>query len=232
MGQKARSLRMDLPGDLKVKRVTLFCGHYGSGKTNLAVNYALRLRRRGYPVRIGDLDVVNPYFRTADSREELEAAGVQVIALPFANSSVDLPSLPAEAYALVEDKSCFAVIDVGGDDRGAYALGRYVPYILEENNYENIFVANFCRPLTQEAEEAYEVLREIEGACGIPFTGIVHNSNLGAETTPETLKNKAPEVEKLARLSGLPVLYTAAEERVAKLLPGTVPLHLQKRPFE
>ena len=233
MGQKARSLRLDLSRDVKsMKRVTLFCGHYGSGKTNLAVNFALALRRCGLEVSIGDLDVVNPYFRTADSRAELEAAGVRVIALPFANSSVDLPSLPAEAYALVEDRSRYAVIDVGGDDRGAYALGRYVPYILEENDYEMIYVANFCRPLTRTAEEALTVMREIESACGVGFTAIVHNSNLGAETTAETLTSNAGKAEELSRLSGLPILYTAAEERVAKELPGTVALRLQKRPFE
>ena len=214
------------------KRVTLFCGHYGSGKTNLAVNYALALRAKGYEVSIGDLDVVNPYFRTADSREELEKAGVRVIALPFANSSVDLPSLPPEAYALVEDRSRLAIIDVGGDDRGAYALGRYVPYILEEGDYEMIYVANFCRPLTRSAEEALEVLREIEGACGIPFTAIVHNSNLGAETTPDTLRAAEGEAKKLSRLTGLPILYTAAEGSVAKELPGAVGLKLQRRPFE
>ena len=155
-----------------------------------------------------------------------------MIALPFANSSVDLPSLPAEAYALVEDRSRYAIIDVGGDDRGAYALGRYVPYILEENDYEMIYVANFYRPLTATAEDALEVLREIEGACGIPFTGIVHNSNLGAETTKETLLRAMPQAERLSALTGLPILYTAADAAVAKDLPGTKPLHLQRRPFE
>ena len=209
----------------KPKRVTLFCGHYGSGKTNLAVNYALDLRARGYEVSIGDLDVVNPYFRTADSKKELEDAGIRVIALPFANSSVDLPSLPSEAYALVEDKSRHAVIDVGGDDRGAFALGRYVPYILEENDYEMIYVANFCRPLTRNAEDALCVLREIEGACGIPFTSIVHNSNLGAETTPGTLEKTAEEAKRLSQLTGLPILYTAAQQ--AKRRPSSM-LNLQK----
>ncbi|MBO4424971.1 MAG: hypothetical protein J5768_05595, partial [Spirochaetales bacterium] len=88
-----------------MKRVTLFCGHYGSGKTNIAVNYALYLRRQGLEVTLADLDIVNPYFRSKDSTAELEAAGVHVIALPFANSSVDLPSLPSSAYSLVQDRS-------------------------------------------------------------------------------------------------------------------------------
>ncbi|MBQ9468032.1 MAG: hypothetical protein IJU52_03400 [Clostridia bacterium] len=214
------------------KRVTLFCGHYGSGKTNLAVNYALYLRARGLEVGIGDLDVVNPYFRTADSKKELEEAGVRVIALPYANSSVDLPSLPPEAYALVEDRRRYAVIDVGGDDRGAYALGRYTPYILEENDYENLCVVNFMRPLTRTAKEAYAVLREIEAAGGVPFTAIVHNTNLGAETTPQTVMSAEKEALKLSELSGLPVLFTSADEKIANQIPGAFPLRLQRRPFE
>lgn len=217
----------------KPKRVTLFAGHYGSGKTNIAVNYALNLRNEGLEVSIGDLDVVNPYFRTKDSEEELERAGIRVISLPFANSSVDLPSLPAEAYALVQDKSSYAVLDIGGDDRGAYALGRYRPYILEENDYDMLFVTNFYRPLTRTAEEAYDVLREIEEACRIKFTGIVNNTNLGEETTCEIILDSLPEIEKLSSMSGLDVLMTCAEKSVAEKLGDRVenvfPMILQEK---
>lgn len=196
---------------IKPRRVTLFAGHYGSGKTNIAVNYALYLRSLGVEVSIGDLDVVNPYFRTKDSEEELINAGVKVISLPFANSSVDLPSLPAEAYSLVQDKSRYAVLDIGGDDRGAYALGRYRPYILEENDYDMLFVTNFFRPLTRTASEAYEVLREIEEACRIKFTGIVNNTNLGEETTPEMILSSLSEIDKLCEMTGLPVVMTTVK---------------------
>ena len=89
--------------------MTLFLGHYGSGKTNMAVNWALNMANSGKSVEIADLDIVNPYFRTKDSQKQLEEAGVKVIALPFANSSVDLPAIPSQAYALVEDKSRFGV---------------------------------------------------------------------------------------------------------------------------
>ena len=165
-----------------MKRVTLFCGHYGSGKSNIAVNYAERIASTGASVALADIDIVNPYFRSADSRRELEAAGVQVIALPFANSNVDLPALPQEVYGLVQRRDIHAVLDVGGDDRGALALGRFVPYILEENDYEMLFVVNFFRPLTPDAASAFEILKEIEEAAGMRFTGIVNNSNLGPET--------------------------------------------------
>ena len=114
------------------KRLTLFAGHYGSGKTNIAVNYALALAKEGKRVCIADLDIVNPYFRTKDSAAELEAAGVTLVSPQFANTNVDLPALPAEAYRLVTDKNTYGIMDIGGDDRGAYALGRYVPFIKEE----------------------------------------------------------------------------------------------------
>lgn len=210
-----------------MKRVSLFCGHYGSGKTNIAVNYAKYLRSLGLPVAIADIDIVNPYFRTKDSEAELTAAGIDVVSLPYANSSVDLPALPAEVYSLVRRHDRYAVFDVGGDDRGAVALGRYVPDILAENDYEMYFVANFCRPLTRTPEEALEVMREIEAACGIPFTAIVHNSNLGPLTDRALLERTAPLAEALGQISGLPVAMTTAEQSLE--VPGAFPLKLQKK---
>ena len=109
------------------KRLTLFAGHYGSGKTNIAVNYALALAKEGKKVCIADLDIVNPYFRTADSKQVLEEAGIDLVSPQYANSNVDLPALPAASYRLVQDKSTYGVMDIGGDDRGAYALGRFPP---------------------------------------------------------------------------------------------------------
>ena len=218
------------------KRLTLFAGHYGSGKTNIAVNYALHLAAEGKPVCIADLDIVNPYFRTVDSAKDLEKAGVTLISPQFANSNVDLPALPAEAYRLVQDKSSYAVMDIGGDDRGAYALGRYVPYIKEENDYRMVFVANASRPLTRTPEEALEVMVEIETACGLRFTCIVNNTNLASETTPETLLHSLDYVETLSNLSGLPVwLHTAKADVAAELsdkLDNVFPLQLQEKYFD
>ena len=216
------------------KRLTLFAGHYGSGKTNIAVNYALRLAGEGKSVVIGDLDIVNPYFRTKDSAKVLEDAGVTLISPQFANTNVDLPALPAEAYRLVADKSIYGIMDIGGDDRGAYALGRYVPSIVEENNYRMIFVANCYRPLTRTPEDAMEVMREIEAACGLKFTDIINNSNLGTETTPETVLSSLDYMEKLSTLSGLPIFATSAEESVAAqlTLENVLPLRLQEKYFD
>lgn len=212
-----------------MKRVNLFCGHYGSGKTNIAVNYAKYIKSQGFDTAIADIDIVNPYFRSKDSEKELTDLGIRVISLPFANTNVDLPSLPSEVYSLVQNKAFHAVFDVGGDDRGAYALGRYVPYILEENDYEMFFVVNFFRPLTQTPEDAFTVLKEIEGACGIPCTAIVNNSNLGEETTFENIASTFAKAEKLSEISGLPAAFTCAEKSISA--EGLFPLELQQKYF-
>ena len=218
---------------MEQKRLTLFAGHYGSGKTNIAVNYAMQLASEGKKVLIADLDIVNPYFRTKDSEDELREAGVELVSLKFANTNVDLPALPAESYRLVRDKSCFGVMDIGGDDRGAYALGRFAPSILEENDYRMAFVANCYRPLTATAEDAFEILKEIESAAGIRFNCIVNNSNLGEETDEATLRSSFGYIEELCRISGLPLWMHTAEKSVAEKITDApvMPLSLQKKYF-
>jgi hypothetical protein len=218
------------------KRLTLFAGHYGSGKTNIAVNFALTLARSGKNVCIADLDIVNPYFRTADSAQELAEAGVTLISPKFANSNVDLPALPAEAYRLVTDKTAYGIMDIGGDDRGAYALGRYTPAILEENNYRMVYVANCCRPLTRTAADALEVMREIEAACGLRFTHIINNSNLGPETTTQVVLDSLPFAQELSRISGLPLWLHSIRQDLLPALQGSglplFPMQLQKKHFD
>mgnify|MGYP003289472533 CR=1 FL=1 len=216
------------------KRLTLFAGHYGSGKTNIAVNYAIRLAKEGKRVCIADLDIVNPYFRTKDSAEELSAAGIDLISPRFANTNVDLPALPAESYRLVQDKSTYGVMDIGGDDRGAYALGRFADAIKAENDYRMAFVVNCYRPLTNTVEETVEIMREIEAACGINFTCIINNSNLGSETTAETVLNSLEYIEVLSLTTGLPVWLHTVEEKVAGGITEipVMPLKLQKKYFD
>ena len=216
------------------KRLTLFAGHYGSGKTNIAVNYALHLARKGQKVCIADLDIVNPYFRTKDSAEELSAAGIDLISPRFANTNVDLPALPAESYRLVQDKSTYGIMDIGGDDRGAYALGRFADAIKAENDYRMAFVVNCYRPLTNTVEDTVEIMREIEAASGINFTCIINNSNLGSETTAETVLNSLEYIEALSITTGLPVWLHTVEEKVAGKITElpVMPLKLQKKYFD
>lgn len=215
------------------KRITLFAGHYGSGKTNIAVNYAVYLKKLGYPVVIADLDIVNPYFRTKDSEEELREQGIDLICSEFANTNLDIPSLPQTMYRVVHDRKSYAVMDIGGDDAGAVALGRFAEAITEEDNYEMMFVLNLFRPLTRTAEEAYAVLKEIECASKLKFTGIVNNSNLGELTTAEDILSTFAETEKLSEMSGLPIVFVSAEKSVCEKLTGKTerlfPLELQKK---
>ena len=216
-----------------MKRITLFAGHYGSGKTNIAVNYAFKLRQQGLEVAVADLDIVNPYFRTKDSEKELKEAGIRLICSEYASSNVDLPSLPQDIYSVIDDRSEFAVMDIGGDDRGAYALGRYSESIVRENDYEMYLVINMYRPLTRDAYSTLEVMNEIEKAASMKFTAIINNSNLGEETTAQDVLDSLKYADEVSKLTGLPVAMTTVKKTLYKELYGKVynmlPLTLQEK---
>ena len=216
------------------KRVLLLCGHYGSGKTNIAVNLAQALKREYPTVTLADLDIVNPYFRSKDSAQDLEAAGIRLICSRYANSNVDLPAIPAESYRLVQDKTCFGVIDIGGDDRGAYALGRFADAIKAEGDYRMAFVLNKFRPLTSTVDDTVEIMREIEAASGIKFNCIVNNSNIGSETTSDIVVESMAFANEVSCKTGLPVWLTTAEKSVAEKIENNsvLPLTLQKKYFD
>ena len=207
---------------MRTKRVTLLAGHYGSGKTNIAVNLAMKQKREGFDVTVADLDIVNPYYRTKDSEEELKAAGIPLISSPFANSNVDLPALPQELYRIVDETDTHMVVDIGGDDRGAYALGRFAQKLKDENDYEMILVINKYRPLTADEKDAVAIMKEIEEAGHLPFTAIVNNSNLGKETTAEDVLASVPYAEKMAKDTGLPLLLTTVREDLLPELEGKI----------
>lgn len=217
------------------KRLTLLCGHYGSGKTNVAVNLAFFLKKQYNNLVVADLDIVNPYFRTKDSLQDFKANGIELICSEYANTNVDIPALPADMYRLTTDKTLTAIIDVGGDDRGAYALGRLVPEIKAEDNYGMLMVINGYRPLTPDTESTLEVMREIETACGLKFTGLVNNSNIGEETTAQNVINSMVYANNVSKASNLPIvmttvkkeLYDELKDKIDNLLPMT----LQAKPI-
>jgi hypothetical protein len=188
---------------------------------------AYDIKKGGEKVTIADLDIVNPYFRTKDSAKELETEGIELIVSEYAGTNVDIPALPAGMYSLTDNKEIKAVIDVGGDDRGALALGRISPAIKEENDYEMLLVINKFRPLTPDAESTVEVMQEIEIAGGLKFTGIVNNSNLGGLTTAEDVLNSVEYAKEVAEITGLTIkcttvkkeLYTELEGKIENLLP-------------
>lgn len=218
---------------MKYKRITLLCGHYGSGKTNIALNMAYEIANSYDNVAIADLDIVNPYFRTKDSAEELKEKGIRLIASEYAGSNVDIPALPQDMYSLTDDKTVRAVIDVGGDDRGALALGRISPQIMAEDDYEAYLVINKYRPLTPDAESTLEVMREIETAGKFKFTGIINNSNLGVETTAEDVLNSVEYAKEVAKATNLPLVATSVDKRLFDGLSGKIDnlfaLELQKK---
>ena len=198
------------------KRVAIFMGHYGSGKTFISVNYAIALARAGKPVSIYDLDIVNPYFRTVDAQKRLEKEGVELVVSPFAETNVDIPAMNAKSYKMLDDLNRYAVADIGGDDRGALALGRFSERLKTENNYDALFVVNKFRPETRDIQGALEIKEEIERAGKLAFTGIVNNANLGLETTEETILSGLDFTQKLSKETGLPVKFTAIRSDLIK----------------
>ena len=137
----------------------------------------------------------------------LASEGIDLVVSEYANTNVDFPALPKEIYALVAGDGR-VVMDIGGDDRGALALGRYAEDLRKGGDYEMVGVVNRSRPLTRTPKDTVAVLREIEAACGIPFTGIANNTNLGQETTVQDVLDSIPYADEVSRLMGVPVLFT------------------------
>ncbi|CCX37124.1 uncharacterized protein BN452_01103 [Clostridium sp. CAG:1013] len=198
-------------------RITVICGHYGCGKTNLALNLALNEAAKGERVTVADLDIVNPYFRSSEYGGLLEEHGIRLIAPVFAGTTLDTPTLPPELYSLFEPSAGKVFIDAGGDDAGVTALGG-LHELLEEAGYQMLYVINRYRVLSQTPEEALALLREIETASRLKATGLVNNSHLGVETTLETLLGGLDFAHKTAELTGLPLLYSTAPDFALK--PG------------
>ena len=210
-----------------MKRINLFLGHYGTGKTNIALNFALMLKNN---VIVYDLDIVNPYFRTLDGKDILEENNIPLIASDYANTNVDCPAMNPECYRMIREKDKYAVVDVGGDDRGAYALGRFRNDILKENDYDMFLIINKYRYETRTPEETLEIMKEIEEVAGIKFTAIINNSNLGNETTKETILSSLEYAKKVEELTGLKVKYTSVRadlvNEVKNEIDNILPLNL------
>jgi len=199
-------------------RIHVIVGHYGSGKTEFAINYAHKLKESFKCVYIVDLDIVNPYFRTVDAKKVLEEAGIQLIASPYAATNVDVPSLPADVYRVFADKDAAVVFDVGGDDDGAIALGRYKQYFSEEEP-EVLFVVNAFRPLSSTVEDVEILLRDVEAASRLSVSALVNNANIASLTTVEELLKGQELVEQVAMQTGIACRYIAGMSEVLVQLP-------------
>lgn len=198
-------------------RVLIIAGHYGTGKTEFAVNLALALAESGEKTMLADLDIVNPYFRSRERKTLLEQAGVRVICSSQACSDADIPALPAEILTILEDRSYRGVLDIGGDPDGARVLARFQPKILPED-YQLIFVVNANRPEVRTAEKAVAYLRSIEAVSGLSCGGIVNNTHLCGETTPAEILKGARLAEEVSGKTGIPVLCHVVEKHIVNQL--------------
>lgn len=216
-----RSGFVPLKGVKNLKKITIVTGHYGTGKTNLSVNLALMAAEEFKSVTVVDLDLVNPYFRTADFRQLFESHGIRLIAPDFANSNLDIPSVQFDIEELAREAQnsggCL-IIDVGGDDAGAFALGRYAEALNSaDEKPEMLYVINQRRSLTETADAAVELMYDIEKASRMKHTAIVNNTNLGAETTAEIILQSADFANAAAEKTGLPLKWNTYPEELCSL---------------
>ncbi len=204
---------------LNDNRIRIIIGHYGSGKTEFAVNYAMKLADKAKKVALADLDVVNPYFRSREKQDILGEKGIEVIGSSLGmKSGADLPAVSSRVLAPIQDASYDLVLDVGGDAVGARALARYYSSF-KDGNYDMFCVINANRPGTQTVEGAIEHIKGIEAASRIRITGIINNTHLLRETTvDDVLRGQELAIEVSENLS-IPIKYVSALEKVARQLP-------------
>ncbi|MFA9381461.1 MAG: hypothetical protein ACERKO_10430 [Acetanaerobacterium sp.] len=200
---------------LKLSQYTVITGHYGSGKTNLAVNLAVDYARQGEQVTIVDLDIVNPYFRSADFKAMFDDLGIRLVAPPFANSNLDIPVISAEVFSVFVKNEGRILFDVGGDDAGAVALGMFRSHF-ESIDYDMLYVINRYRYLTRKPEEAAALLRDIETASRLKATGVANCSNLARETSAQDVLDSAQFAQDVCKTLGLPLVCTAVEKKLGQ----------------
>lgn len=219
------------------KRIRIITGHYGSGKTEFAVNYTFKLANEGYKAAIVDLDIVNPYFRSRQLEPVFEEMGIRVISSSVRGLSGDLPALSPEIHTVLEDKSFETVIDVGGDKAGATALGRYHDK-LDEDEYDMFFVLNANRPFTADKDSAIRYLRSIEQGSRQKVTALVNNTHLCGDTRIEDIIRGQELCLQVSEELGLPLKYTVVHKKLINQLPDNIsgeifPIDIfMKKPWE
>ncbi len=217
-------------------RISIVTGHYGTGKTEFAVNLALALAEDHDNVMVADLDIVNPYFRSRERKKELEAAGIKLISSSQEAAHADIPALPAELLGIFQNRAIRGVLDIGGDPVGARVLARFQPKIIAED-YELLFVVNANRPEVRTCESAIEYLRKIEEITGLKCSGLVNNTHLCGETTEQEVRKGAELSRQISEKAGIPIRCHVAVERLAANLADlqepVFPISIKmKKPWE
>ena len=202
-----------------MKRINIITGHYGSGKTEIAINMALKLKEEHPNVVICDMDIVNPYFRTNDARSMLEEKGIRVISPDYASTNIDIPVLPGDILSVFTDKDCYAVLDLGGDDDGAVALGQFFRYLKDED-YEMYFVLNALRPDTSNIEDIKMLAANIEYISRAKITGVINNTNLSYLSEEKHLAESLDFAEEAAKALGVEVKYITGTKEMLSCLEG------------
>lgn len=197
-------------------RYLVLTGNYGSGKTEIALNLALSYAKEGDTTLV-DLDIVNPYFRSGEKAEEMRKAGVRMLMPTYAMTTVDIPALPAEIQSVFEMPSDRVVFDVGGDDTGAAALGRFYPSFMARRSQTKVmFVINCMRPLTKEPDEIIDLAERIQSRGRLKIDILVNNTNLADLTEPCMIENGERITIECARKMGIREVITAGKEEVLK----------------
>lgn len=196
-----------------LKRISIFVGAYGSGKSEISVNFARWLHADGQKTVLCDLDIINPYYRSADARDKLEQENIRVIASQFAGTNVDVPSVPGEIFAAIDDKSYFSVLDIGGEDLGARVLASMKNKLAAARDEIGIYmVVNTCRPYTADEKQIALVAAGLAYAADISLDGLVHNSNLMDNRSDKILEDSWPIIKKAAASLGIPVVFAAGKD--------------------
>lgn len=201
-----------------MKKIKIIVGHFGSGKTEVAVNLAAH---HGKGSAIVDMDTVNPYFRTADAKKQLEEMGVRVIVPEYANTNVDIPSLGSEIFSVFASDEENIIFDVGGDDDGAIALGMFNPHFAK-HGYEMYFVVNKSRPLTSNADDTIELMRNIEAVSRLKVTGLINSTHLAHETTEDIVLSGQELTEEISKKTGLSIVFTSVKEELAEQIRNKI----------
>lgn len=199
--------------DLIKSRITIICGNYGSGKTELSLNLALALKEAGEEVTLVDLDIVNPYFRSSGREALLKEHGIRLYMPNYALSTVDVPSLPPQIQAVFVDKTRRVIFDVGGDDTGAAALGRYRPYF-EQDDTKMLYVINALRPMSSTKEDVLDLMQRIEQKGKQQVFGLVNNTNMAWETTAQDLIQGDAVAGAVAKARNIPVVMHCGKQAV------------------